>query len=63
VKPEAKRQLSFVFHQTMVIYVMETILFKITFSAEFHHKTLRGRTDGYFTIPKVKTRLADIKRS
>jgi 2-methylcitrate dehydratase len=58
LKPEAERQLSF--SQNYGSYVMENILFKISFPAEFHAQT--AAEAAVILHPQVKTRLADIKK-
>ena len=57
LKPEAERQFSF--SQKYGTYVMENILFKISFPAEFHAQT--AAEAAVILHPQVKTRLADIQ--
>ena len=58
LKPEAERQ--FTFSQDYGSYVMENILFKISFPAEFHAQTAAEAS--VILHPQVKTRLADIEK-
>ena len=58
LKPEAQRQFSF--QRDYGSYVMENVLFKISFPAEFHSQTA---CEAAVTLhPQVKDRLADIER-
>jgi 2-methylcitrate dehydratase len=58
LKPKAERQFSF--SQDYGTYVMENILFKISFPAKFHAQTA---AEASITLhPQVKARLADIKK-
>jgi 2-methylcitrate dehydratase len=58
LKPEAQRQFSF--SQDYGSYVMENILFKISFPAEFHAQTAAEAS--VILYPQVKTRLENIER-
>lgn len=58
IKPEAQRQFSF--SQDYGSYVMENILFKISFPAEFHAQTAAEAS--VILYPQVKTRLENIER-
>ena len=58
LKPEAARQ--FTFPQDYGSYVMENILFKISFPAEFHAQTAAEAS--VILHPQVKDRLAEIER-
>jgi len=58
LKPESQRQFSF--SQEFGSYVMENILFKISFPAEFHAQTAAEAS--VILHPQVKTRLADIQK-
>jgi 2-methylcitrate dehydratase len=58
LKPEAQRQ--FLFTQQYSSYVMENILFKISFPAEFHAQTAAEAS--VILYPQVKARLADIQK-
>ena len=58
LKPEAQRKFSF--SQGYASYVMENILFKISFPAEFHAQTAAEAS--VILHPQVNTRLADIKK-
>lgn len=58
LKPEAQRQ--FTFSQAYGCYVMENILFKISFPAEFHAQTAAEAS--VILHPQVKARLADIDK-
>jgi 2-methylcitrate dehydratase len=58
LKPEAERQFSF--SQGYTSYVMENILFKISFPAEFHAQTAAEAS--VILHPLVKDRLADIEK-
>ncbi|MBA6357503.1 MULTISPECIES: 2-methylcitrate dehydratase [unclassified Colwellia] len=58
LKPEAERQFSF--SQEYGSYVMENILFKISFPAEFHAQTAAEAS--VILHPEVRNRLADIKK-
>jgi len=58
LKPEAERQ--FRFPQSYGSYVMENILFKLSFPAEFHAQT--ACEAAVLLHPQVKDRLADIER-
>lgn len=58
LKPEAERQ--FLFTQDYGSYVMENILFKISFPAEFHAQTAAEAS--VILHPQVKDRLADIDK-
>ncbi|TWX70008.1 2-methylcitrate dehydratase [Colwellia sp. C1TZA3] len=58
LKPEAERQFSF--SQDYGSYVMENILFKISFPAEFHAQTAAEAS--VILYPQVKSRLADINK-
>ncbi|MFT6085128.1 MAG: 2-methylcitrate dehydratase [Glaciecola sp.] len=57
-KPDAERQFSF--SQEYGTYVMENILFKISFPAEFHAQTAAEAS--VILHPEVKGRLADIEK-
>lgn len=57
-KPEAQRQFSF--QREYGSYVMENILFKLSFPAEFHSQT--ACEAAVLLHPKVKDKLADISR-
>ncbi len=58
LKPEAERQFSF--SQGYGSYVMENILFKISFPAEFHAQT--AAEAAVILHPQVKDRLADVEK-
>lgn len=58
IKPEAQRQFSF--SQDYGSYVMENILFKISFPAEFHAQTAAEAS--VILYPQVKTRLENIQK-
>jgi 2-methylcitrate dehydratase len=58
VKPEAERRFSF--SQSYGCYVMENILFKISFPAEFHAQT--AAEAAVILHPQVKQRLAEIDK-
>jgi len=58
LKPEGERQFSF--SQEYGSYVMENILFKISFPAEFHAQTAAEAS--VILHPEVKDRLADIEK-
>lgn len=58
LKPEAERQ--FIFAQDYGSYVMENVLFKISFPAEFHAQTAAEAS--VILHPQVKNRLADIEK-
>tara|TARA_R110001583_G_scaffold1498_1_gene11716 strand:- start:3765 stop:5252 length:1488 start_codon:yes stop_codon:yes gene_type:complete len=58
LKPKAERQFSF--SQDYGTYVMENILFKISFPAEFHAQTAAEAS--VILHPQIKSRLADIKK-
>jgi 2-methylcitrate dehydratase len=58
LKPKAERQFSF--SQDYGTFVMENILFKISFPAEFHAQTAAEAS--VILHPQVKSRLADIKK-
>ncbi|MFT5669520.1 MAG: 2-methylcitrate dehydratase, partial [Glaciecola sp.] len=58
LKPVAKRQFSF--SQDYGCYVMENILFKISFPAEFHAQTAAEAS--VILHPKIKARLEDIEK-
>lgn len=58
LKPEAERQFSF--PQGYGSYVMENILFKISFPAEFHAQTAAEAS--VILHPQVKDRLAEIEK-
>jgi 2-methylcitrate dehydratase len=58
LKPEAQRQFSF--SQDYGSYVMENILFKISFPAEFHAQTAAEAS--VILFPQVSARLEDIKK-
>jgi 2-methylcitrate dehydratase len=58
LKPEAERQFSF--SQGYGSYVMENILFKVSFPAEFHAQTAAEAS--VILHPQVKARLADIEK-
>lgn len=58
IKPETERK--FAFSQAYGCYVMENILFKISFPAEFHAQT--AAEAAVILHPQVKNRLADIKK-
>ncbi|CAM3653703.1 2-methylcitrate dehydratase [Rheinheimera salexigens] len=58
IKPEAERQFSF--SQDYGCYVMENILFKISFPAEFHAQT--AAEAAVILHPEVKDRLAEIDK-
>ncbi len=58
IKPEAQRQ--FTFSQDYGSYVMENILFKVSFPAEFHAQTAAEAS--VILYPQVKTRLDNIEK-
>lgn len=58
LKPEGDRQ--FTFSQSYGSYVMENVLFKISFPAEFHAQT--AAEAAVILHPQVKTRLAEIEK-
>lgn len=58
LKPETQRQ--FTFSQEFGTYVMENILFKISFPAEFHAQTAAEAS--VILHPQIKTRLKDIEK-
>jgi 2-methylcitrate dehydratase len=58
IKPEAQRQFSF--SQDYGSYVMENILFKISFPAEFHAQTAAEAS--VILYPQVSARLQDIEK-
>ncbi|WP_458525401.1 2-methylcitrate dehydratase [Onishia taeanensis] len=58
IKPEAKRQ--FTFSQDYGTYVMENVLFKISFPAEFHAQT--ACEAAVILHPQVRDRINDIDR-
>jgi 2-methylcitrate dehydratase len=58
LKPETQRQFSF--SQDYGSYVMENILFKISFPAEFHAQTAAEAS--VILYPQVKTRLEEIEK-
>jgi 2-methylcitrate dehydratase len=58
LKPESEREFSFA--QSYGSYVMENILFKISFPAEFHAQTAAEAS--VILHPKVKARLSEIHR-
>ena len=58
LKPDAERRLSF--QRELGSYVMQNILFKVAFPAEFHAQT--ACEAAVHLHPQVKGRLADIKR-
>ncbi|WP_351076497.1 2-methylcitrate dehydratase [Shewanella sp. CAL98-MNA-CIBAN-0140] len=58
LKPQAERQFSF--SQDYGSYVMENILFKISFPAEFHAQTAAEAS--VILHPQVKSRLAEINK-